>query len=91
MFWKDEYSDDLVRIMKKLKKKDKVQYEALCKKRDEILEDPLHYKNLQYDLYGKKRVHVYSSFVLVYAVDLQAKTVRFLDYDHHDIIYKKSR
>lgn len=91
MSWKDEYSDDLVRIMKKLKKKDKVQYQALCKKRDEILEDPLHYKNLQYDLYGKKRVHVYSSFVLVYAVDLQNKIVRFLDYDHHDIIYKKNK
>ena len=65
MFWTDEYSDSLVKIMKKLQKKDKVQFQALCKKRDEVLEEPLHYKNLQYDLYGERRVHVSSSFVLV--------------------------
>lgn len=32
MVWKDWYSDDIVHIMKKLKKKDPVQYKALCKK-----------------------------------------------------------
>ncbi len=89
MEWTDEYSDNLLKIMKKLSKKDPVQFKALCKKRDEILQNPLHYKNLRYNLSDKRRVHVYSSFVLVYSVDNKKKTVRFLDYDHHDIIYKK--
>ncbi len=89
MVWKEWYSEDIVKIMKKLKKRDPVQYKAFCKKRDEILENPQHYKNLRHDLSDKRRIHVYSSFVLVYAVDIHTMTVRFLDYDHHDKIYRK--
>lgn len=87
MVWKDEYSDEIVKKIVKVKKRDKIQYEAFCKKRDEILENPLRYKNLQHDLSDKKRVHIYSSFVLVYSVDIKNNKVKFLDYEHHDNIY----
>ena len=89
MVWRDVYSDNLSKIMKKLKKRDPIQYQALCKKRDQILENPLHFKNLQYDLSDKRRVHVHSSFILIYSVDVPNRVVTFLDYDHHDNIYEK--
>jgi len=89
MVWAEAYSDHLVKIMKKLKKRDPIQFQALCNKRDQILENPLHFKNLQYDLSDKRRVHVYSSFVLVYSVDIADRVVHFLDYDHHDNVYEK--
>lgn len=87
MIWTEQYSDQFVKTMKKLKQRDPVQYQALCKKRDQILQNPLHFKNLQYDLNDKRRVHVYSSFVLVYSVDISKRIIKFLDYDHHDHIY----
>ena len=65
------------------------QYEIICKKRDEILKNPVRYKNLSYDLSGKKRVHIDKHFVLIFEVDLSNMVVKFLDYDHHDKIFKK--
>ena len=51
----------------------------------------MHYKNLQHDLKEFKRVHIDSSFVLVFKVDEQAKIGLFEDLDHHDVIYRKWR
>lgn len=85
--YRDEYSEELVKKLKKLKKKSPKQYEIICKKRDEILENPLRYKNLQYNLSGRKRVHIDKHFVLTFRVDITNQVVSFLDYDHHDNIY----
>jgi mRNA-degrading endonuclease RelE of RelBE toxin-antitoxin system len=86
--YKDIYSDEIVRILIKLKKKDPSQHEALKKKIFQILENPLHqHKELRHDLKGKCRVHL-GHFVLVFSIDHQNKTVSFLDYDHHDSIYE---
>jgi len=56
----------LQKILNKLFKKDKVAYEAVLKKIEEVIncEDVEHYKNLRYDMKDKKRVHIASSFVL---------------------------
>ncbi|HLC84277.1 MAG TPA: hypothetical protein VJH22_00610 [Candidatus Nanoarchaeia archaeon] len=35
-----------------------------------------------------KRVHIDSSFVLVFEVDENAKHIKFLDLDHHDTLYE---
>ena len=86
---KDIYSEELTRKLKKLKKKNPKQYEIICKKRDEILKNPARYKNLSYDLSGKKRVHIDKHFVLIFEVDLSNMVVKFLDYDHHDNVYKR--
>jgi len=86
-----EIKPNLQKILKKLLKKDKVAYEAVMKKIVEILEndDIEHYKNLKYILKDMKRVHVRSSFVLVFSYDKEKNLVSFLDYDHHDGIYSK--
>ena len=86
----DFYSDKLLEKMKKAKKKNKMLYEALRKKIDEILQNPERdYKNLSYGLSEFKRVHILKSFVLIFRIDIKNKIVRFEDFDHHDIIYKK--
>ena len=56
----------LERIIKKLSKKDRILYESLMKKINEIINSNRleHYKNLQYALKEYKRVHV-GSFVLL--------------------------
>ena len=46
-------------------------------------------KNLRHDLSGRKRVHVDKSFVLTFRYNRQAKSILFIDFDHHDNIYKK--
>ncbi len=84
-----EVSARLKKILKKLFKKDKVRYEATLKKIDEIIhsQNPNHYKNLSYDLKEFKRVHIDSSFVLIFKVDDKNKIIKFEDFRHHDDIY----
>lgn len=86
-----ERSEHLKKILKKLFKRDKVRYEAAIKKMEEVLLNPQHYKNLQHNLKEFKRVHIDSSFVIVFKVDENTKLIRFEDLDHHDVIYKKWR
>ena len=86
-----ERSDEIDKILKKLMKRDKVRFEAAMKKIREVCQCPQHYKNLQHDLKEFKRVHIDSSFVIVFEVDENNKVVRFVDLDHHDTIYQKWR
>ena len=53
----------------------------------EILENPQHYKPLQHDMKGLRRVHIDKSFVLVFEIVENEKKVIFMDFDHHDNIY----
>jgi len=48
-----EFSDHLKNILNKLYKKDRVKYEAVMKKVEEIVNSPDldHYKNLRYDIH----------------------------------------
>ena len=83
----DRYSEEIVKKLKKLKKKDPKQYSTVRKKMEQILSNPEHRrKDLHYDLKGIKRVHI-GHFVLVFAVDDVKKIISFEDYDHHDNIY----
>ena len=78
-------SDYLLKRLKKLAKKDKVLYEAVMKKIEQIVNvDPDHYKNLKYDLKEEKRVHI-GHFVLTFM--LKEGKIFFEDFDHHDNIY----
>jgi len=72
----------------KLSKKDPVQFEAIFRKIHEIIKSPdiSHYKNLKNPLQKYKRVHVHSSFVLLFTI--KDNTLIFSDYDHHDNIYE---
>ncbi len=86
--WK--ISEHLQDIMKKLAKKNKLLYEQLLKKINEIISsvDIEHYKNLRYDMKDSKRVHM-GHFILVFQYDKGANTINFDDFDHHDKIYSK--
>ena len=88
-----EYRADytaIAKILKKLKKKDRVQFESVFKKMIQILERPESYKPLSNILKGRFRVHI-GHFVLLFVIDYDAKVVEFIDYDHHKNIYKKYR
>lgn len=79
----------LQRILNKLSKKDKSLYEQVLKKIDEIINSPdvEHYKNLRYNMSDKKRAQI-GHFVLVFQFIKAENKIKFLDFDHHDKIYK---
>ena len=79
--------ENLDKLFSKLVKKNKNQIQIINKKINQILENPYHFKPLIGDMHGARRVHIEKSFVLTYEIDEQNKTVRLLDYDHHDNIY----
>lgn len=75
-------------IFKKLAKRNPKQLGIITKKLEDIIKDPHRFKPLHFPLTGMRRVHIDKSFVLVYSIDENAKTVIVEDYDHHDKIYK---
>ena len=86
--YKDIYRDDFAKKLAKLRKKDIQSYLAILKKIEQILANPHHeFKTLRYELCGVSRVHI-GHFVLTFIIDHNKKTVSFVDYDHHDSIYK---
>lgn len=83
-----EIHPDLDSILAKLAKKDRTQFEAILKKIDEIINSPdiNRYKNLRSPLQKYKRVHVHSSFVLLFSTENGKILFRY--YGHHDAIYR---
>ncbi|MFW6014520.1 MAG: addiction module toxin RelE [Nanoarchaeota archaeon] len=75
---------------KKLRKLKGQELINVMKKIDEILtcENIDHYKNLKYDLKKYKRVHVNDSYVILFFGE---GIVYFVDYEHHDKVYKKKQ
>jgi mRNA-degrading endonuclease RelE of RelBE toxin-antitoxin system len=83
----DSYSEEIVKKLAKLKKKDTTHYSRVRNKMDSILQNPKHgYKFLHHDMKGIFRVHL-GHFVLIFVIDHKNKIVSFEDYDHHDNIY----
>ncbi|MFH1095129.1 MAG: type II toxin-antitoxin system RelE/ParE family toxin [Candidatus Micrarchaeota archaeon] len=87
-------SSDLLRLkMRKLADKDRPLLEIVKKKMKEVVNNDaktaaVRYKNLRADLKGLKRVHIDRNFVLIFRVDEEREFVFFVDFDHHDRIYK---
>lgn len=75
------------RVFKKLQKKDLMQFKAVSRKINEILENPQQFKPLKSPMQHMRRVHV-GSFVLVYDIDEGRKVVTIRRYEHHDNVYK---
>ncbi len=82
-----ELSKKLDRKFAKMARKEKHRLEIIWKKVGEIRENPNHYKPLRGDLHGRRRVHIDSSFVLIYRVDEEHQAVRLLEFEHHDKAY----
>lgn len=86
--YSDSYSEEIVKKLVKIKKKDITHYYKIRKKMDEVLENPNHsYKFLHHDMKGLNRIHI-GHFVLVFKINHDNKTISFEDYDHHDTIYE---
>jgi mRNA interferase RelE/StbE/toxin YoeB len=81
-----EIEEQVFKAFKRLRKKDKRQVEAVNKKIEQILADPLQFKPLRHPLEGLRRVHI-GSFVLVYEVHENCNTVRIMKYKHQDEAY----
>jgi len=75
--------------LRKAAKKNPLLKEAFRKKKDEILENPHHYKPLRHNRTGERRVHLLSSFVLIYEIDEKKRLVTFLAFEHHDDAYRR--
>ena len=91
--YNSERSDKLIKVLKKLFKKDKIRYEAALNKIKEVINSKYlnRYKNLSYDMKQFKRVHIDSHFVLIFKVDENNKLIRFEDLQHHDTIYSRKK
>jgi YafQ family addiction module toxin component len=73
-------------IFRKLSKKDKVSFEYISKKIQEIRENPYHFKPLRNPMQNYRRVHI-GNYVLVFSINENSKTVIIERYKHHDEIY----
>jgi len=82
-----EIRESVDTIFTKLAKKDKVSFEYINKKIQEIQENPYHFKPLKKPLQNFRRVHI-GNFVLVYSINETAKIVIIERYKHHDEVYK---
>jgi YafQ family addiction module toxin component len=80
-------TDKLDRKIKKLRRKSAKRVLTIWKKIYEVKENPYRYKILRGNMKGIRRVHIDSSFVLVFDIIEKEYLVRFLDYDHHDNVY----
>jgi len=87
MAWTLEVSPDFERDFRKLCSKNAAFRDAVEKKVDQILVQPLHYKPLRAPLQGVRRVHVAGSFVLLFEPLAKRSTVRLLRLVHHDEAY----
>jgi len=79
-------SEHLDTIFSKLSKKDKLQFEILTKKIKAILENPEIGEPLKKNMAGQRSVHI-RNFCLIYEILENDKTVKLLDYNHHDKVY----
>lgn len=80
--------EHLDKVFNRLSKRNPKQLGIIKTKIQQILETPLHFKPLRAPLQNKRRVYIDNSFVLVYSVDENTKTVILEEYEHHDNIYK---
>ncbi|ODS43086.1 MAG: hypothetical protein MSIBF_02810 [Candidatus Altiarchaeales archaeon IMC4] len=88
-----DLTDKLKFKIKKLVKKDKKKVEVINRKIKEIVQTEYNaidsrYKNLRHEMSDRKRVHIDGPFVITFRVDKDKNFILFLDYDHHDRIYK---
>lgn len=80
------FSIELKRILEKMAKKDKVGLKKIENQIYKIISSPTVGKPLRNVMKNYRRVHI-ESFVLVYKIENDEIT--FVDYDHHDRVYKK--
>lgn len=80
------FSIEFKKILDKIAKKDKSGLQKIETQIYKIIANPLIGKPLRNVMKNYRRVHI-GSFVLVYK--MESETITFMDFDHHDTVYKK--
>lgn len=80
------YAEKFERALRFWKKKDGRIFQSIASQIEKIIREPEIGKPLRHILKGRRRIHV-GSFVLVY--EFHNEELRFIDFDHHDKIYRK--
>lgn len=80
------FSPEFRKILEKMAKKDRVGLEKTEDQVYKIISNPIVGKPLRNVMKNYRRVHI-GSFVLVYKIENDE--IAFMDYDHHDRVYKK--
>jgi len=83
-----EVSDLADKKFYKIAKKNRILFEAINKKIEEIKTNPEHFKPLKGNMKGQRRIH-FGHFVLTFEIIYERNIVRILDFDHHDKVYLK--
>ncbi len=83
-----EVREHVDKALRKLTRADPKQLEVLTRKIDEILQDPHVFKPMHFPLAGMRRAH-FGSYVLLFSIDEQRKTVVLDDYEHRDNVYRR--
>lgn len=81
---KKEFDSEL----KKLVHKNAELKKAFENKLKQILENPFRFKPMRAPLQGFRRVHLMKSFVLLYKINEQEKSVELVRFEHHDNAYE---
>lgn len=84
--FKPYFSENFNKILKRVKKKDKEIFQRISENIFKIINNPLCGKPLRNVLKNYRRIHI-GHFVLIY--EIANTEIRFLDFDHHDKVYKK--
>lgn len=82
-----ERNESIDKIFFKLAKKNPKQLQIIRKKIVQILEDPERFKPLRSDMKNYREVHIDGHFVLIYIINKEARTVKLIDYSHHEKIF----
>lgn len=85
--YKYEIKGKLDKKLQKISKTERTLYSAIVKKIEQIAENPHLGKPLRKVLKGKRRVHI-GHFVLIYEINDKEHKLIFLDFAHHDEVYK---
>ena len=80
------FSIEFKKILEKMAKKDRVGLKKIESQVYKIISNPLIGKPLRNVMKNYRRGHI-GHFVLIYKIENQEVT--FIDFDHHDRIYKK--
>jgi YafQ family addiction module toxin component len=80
------FSIEFKKILEKISKKDKLGLKKIEDQIYKIISNPFIGKPLRNIMKNYRRVHI-GSFVLVYKI--KDEEITFLDFDHHDRIYRK--
>lgn len=86
--YKIEVSELADKKFYKIARKNKVLFESISKKIEEVKLNPEHFKPLRGSMKGERRIH-FGPFVMTFEIDYKRGVVRILDFDHHDQAYKK--